>query len=123
MDVAYLLLKAHLVLALLSLTIYSVRGILMLINSPAVAGLMALSSASVTTGLLLLTGALLAWLGGHGWDHFVLSKLLGASLYVLFGLVALKPGLNKPVAIGLWIAGLTAFIYLFLGSLRWWVTL
>ena len=123
MDVAYLLLTAHLLIALLSLAIYIVRGVLMLVNSPAVTGLLALTSASIATGLLLLSGGLLAWLGGHGWDHFVLSKLIGFSLYVLLGLIALKPGLYKPVAISLWLLGLSAFVYLFLGSLHWLVVL
>ncbi len=111
--------KAHTAFAVLSLLIYGVRGVLMLVKSPAVVGKLALTSATTAMLLLLVSGGWLAWASGHGLDGFVVTKLLGLTLYLLLGTIALKPGLSKPVAIGLWLAGLAAFISTFMVAMRW----
>jgi hypothetical protein len=39
--------------------------------------------------------------------------------YVIVGMIALKPGLSKPVAISLWVAGLAAFVTTFAVGKHW----
>ena len=113
------LVHMHLFFISLSLLIYVVRGVLMLMNSPAVTNMTAIAGASATFLLILGSGAWLAHHNGHGFDGFVISKFLGLMTYVIVGMIALKPGLSKPVAIGLWVAGLAAFVTTFAMGKHW----
>lgn len=115
MDTATLILKVHAIIALLSVVIYLVRGFWMLTNNPAVAGKGALAGASLSMLILLGTGLWLAFMSTeHGIDNFTIVKAIGLVAYVILGVIALKPGLGKPVAIVLWLLGLGAFAYTFL---------
>ncbi|MDD5391675.1 MAG: SirB2 family protein [Thiothrix sp.] len=114
MDINTFLLKVHVIIALLSLAIYVIRGFWMLTGNPAVSGKSALASASLAMLILLGTGLWMALSGSHGFDRFVTIKAVGLAVYVVLGVIALKPGLGKPAAIVLWLAGLGAFAYTFL---------
>lgn len=111
MDNITLLLKVHAVIALVSLVIYLVRGFWMITNNPAVTGKLALIGASLSMLILLGTGLLLAFIGSHGIDTFVVFKFMGLLAYVVLGVIALKPGLPRPTAIILWLAGLCGFVF------------
>ncbi len=115
MDMNTLIFKVHAIIALLSMVIYLIRGLWMLTNNPAVSGKAALASASLTMLILLGTGLWMAFVSTtHGVDNFVIIKAVGLIVYVVLGVIALKPGLSKPSAIVLWLAGLGAFAYTFL---------
>ena len=115
MDTSTLILKVHAIVALLSIAIYLIRGIWMLTNNPAVTGKAALASASLSMLILLGTGLWLAFVStAHGVDNFVIIKAIGLIVYVVLGVIALKPGLGKAAAIILWLAGAATFAYTFL---------
>lgn len=115
MEAHTLLLKLHAIVALLSVAIYLLRGVWMLTSNQAVMGKVVLAGASLSMLLLLGTGLWLAFFSTtHGVDPFVIVKAIGLIVYVVLGVIALKPGLDKPIAIVLWLLGLAAFIYTFL---------
>jgi uncharacterized membrane protein SirB2 len=115
MDTNTLIIKAHAIIALLSIAIYLIRGIWMLTNNPAVTGKAALASASLSMLILLGTGLWLAFVStAHGVDNFVIIKAIGLIVYVVLGVIALKPGLGKAAASILWLAGAATFAYTFL---------
>jgi uncharacterized membrane protein SirB2 len=115
MDTNTLIIKAHAIVALLSIAIYLIRGIWMLTNNPAVTGKAALASASLSMLILLGTGLWLAFVStAHGVDNFVIIKAIGLIVYVVLGVIALKPGLGKAAASILWLAGAATFAYTFL---------
>lgn len=115
MDTNTLIIKVHAIVALFSIAIYLIRGIWMLTNNPAVTGKAALASASLSMLILLGTGLWLAFVStAHGVDNFVIIKAVGLIVYVVLGVIALKPGLGKAAAIILWLAGAATFAYTFL---------
>lgn len=115
MDTSTLILKIHAIIALLSVVVYLIRGFWMLTGNPAVTGKAALASASLSMLILLGTGLWLAFISTeHGVDNFVIIKAIGLIVYVVLGVIALKPGLSKPAAIVLWLLGLAAFAYTYL---------
>lgn len=108
-----LLPKAHIILGVIALLVYLVRGIMMIAGSSDSRAM--LTIASFTTLLLFGSGIYigfalkLSFAGG-----FVGTKIIGLLLFVGFGVIALKQGLSKPVAITLWLLGLAAFVYTYL---------
>ncbi len=110
---SHALLTSHLVIIGLSLLVYLIRGGLMLADK----------TSSVMTSLAALTSLGLFGTGvamifmtadisfANSW---VISMMIGFLLYVTFGVIALKSGLSKPVAIILWLLGLAAFAFTFL---------
>lgn len=109
-----LMATGHELLALLSVAIYAVRGGLMLQGSAAVNSKPLLAGAGLSMLLLLATGIGMVFTTGMGFNGFVITKIIGLVAYVGLGIVALKPGLAKGAAIGLWLAGLAAFVYTFM---------
>ncbi|MEB8431302.1 SirB2 family protein [Cocleimonas sp. KMM 6892] len=114
MDLS-LLIKAHSGIAIAVLIIYIVRGALMLANSPKTNSATVLSIASIFTLLLFGLGVYIGFAQNLSFaDGFILTKIISLLLFVAFGTIALKKGLSKAVASGLWLLGLVAFIYAFL---------
>ncbi len=105
--------QLHVFMAIASLVIYFIRGIMMLAGNVHSRPMMAL--ASLTTLLLFATGVYLgfalkmSFAGGY-----IATKIIGLLLYVGFGVIALKQGLSRTVASVLWLIGLLAFIYTYL---------
>lgn len=112
-----LLIKAHSEIALLSLIIYLVRGGFMIAGSVLVSNIIAVAAASLSMLLVLGTALGIVFMVGLGLDSFVITKGVGLLLYIVLGVVSLKPGLSKPVAIVLWLLGLAAFITTYLVAL------
>ncbi|GAA0420942.1 hypothetical protein GCM10009133_31720 [Cocleimonas flava] len=111
MDLS-LLIKAHSGIAIAVLIIYIVRGALMLANSPKTNSATVLSIASIFTLLLFGLGVYIGFAQNLSFaDGFILTKIISLLLFVAFGTIALKKGLSKAVASGLWLLGLVAFIY------------
>ena len=106
----YMMHNTHFVLALVSVTVYFIRGGMMLANNTSRS---MTTIAAVTTLILFGTGLALVFSSdiisfANSW---VMTKMVGTLLYVFFGVIALKDGLSKPVAIVLWLLGLVAFAY------------
>jgi len=111
MDLS-ILIKAHSGIAILALIIYIVRGVMMLANSTKTNSAVVLSIASVITLLLFGLGVYIGFAQKLSFaDGFILTKLISLLLFVAFGTIALKQGLSKIIASGLWLFGLLAFIY------------
>ncbi|MEE9325653.1 MAG: SirB2 family protein [Cocleimonas sp.] len=111
--------KAHSGIAILALLIYCVRGAMMLADSPKTNSRGVLSIASIITIVLFGFGVYLGFMKHLSFtDGFVMTKIIGLLLFVAFGVISLKKGLSKPVAIFLWFLGLAAFIYTYLVALH-----
>jgi len=109
------LVKAHSGIAYLALLIYVVRGIMMLAGSTLTNARWMLGITSVITLVLFGMGVFVAFQKHLNFaEGFVMTKIIGLLLFVAFGTIALKQGLSKSVASGLWLLGLFAFIYTFL---------
>lgn len=109
------LVKAHSGIAYLALLIYVVRGIMMLAGSTLTNARWMLGIASIITLVLFGMGVFVAFQKHLNFaDGFVMTKIIGLLLFVAFGTIALKQGLSKPIASGLWLLGLFAFFYTFL---------
>ena len=109
---SYVMHNSHFVLALLSLLIYFVRGGFMFADK---SSSLMMSLAAISSILLFGSGIALVFsidtmTFANSW---VMSKIAGMLLYIFFGVIALKPGLSKPIAIVLWLLGLAAFAYTF----------
>jgi len=111
MDLS-LFIKAHSGIAIAVLIIYIVRGVMMLANSTKTNSAVVLSIASVFTILLFGLGVYIGFAQKLSFaDGFILTKIISLLLFVAFGTIALKKGLSKTVASGLWLLGLVAFVY------------
>lgn len=111
MDLS-LLIKAHSGIAIVTLLIYIIRGVMMLANSSKTNSRGLLAVASLFTLLLFGLGVYLGFMQKLSFaDGFILTKIISLLLFVAFGVIALKQGLSKPIASVLWLLGLAAFIY------------
>ncbi|WP_299871055.1 SirB2 family protein [uncultured Cocleimonas sp.] len=107
-----LLIKAHSGIAIVVLIIYIVRGVMMLASSTKTNSAIVLSIASIFTILLFGLGVYIGFAQKLSFaDGFILTKIISLLLFVAFGTIALKQGLSKAVASGLWLLGLFAFVY------------
>ena len=104
--------KGHLIIAGLVLLVYIVRGAMMLAGASAVNSRPTLAIASVLTILLFASGVYMGFVKHLSFaDGYILTTIVSFLLFVIFGVIALKPGLSKIVASILWVLGLLAFIY------------
>ena len=107
-----LLIKAHSGIAIVTLVIYIIRGVMMLANSSKTNSRGLLAVASLFTLLLFGLGVYLGFMQKLSFaDGFMLTKIISLLLFVALGVIALKQGLSKPIASVLWLLGLAAFIY------------
>ena len=104
--------KGHMIIAGLVLLVYIIRGAMMLAGAAAVNSRSMLAISSLLTILLFASGVFMAFKKHLSFaDGFVLTTLISFLLFVIFGVIALKHGLPKLIASGLWLLGLIAFIY------------
>lgn len=111
----YLLLKhLHISLAALSGTLFLVRGLWMLADSPMRQRAWVKSAPHVIDSLLLLTAIILAWWSGQSplGDAWLTAKVTALLAYILFGSVALKYGKTRLVRGAALIAALASFGYI-----------
>lgn len=104
--------KGHIIVAVLVLVVYVIRGAMMLAGAAAVNSRPVLAISSVLTILLFASGVYMGFVKHLSFaDGFVLTTLLSFLLFVIFGVIALKHGLTKIPASILWLLGLAAYIY------------
>lgn len=109
---SYILHNSHFIIALVALVIYFIRGALMFADK---SSMLMMSLAALSSIALFGTGAALVFsidtmTFANSW---VMTKIVGMLLFVFFGVIALKSGLSKIVAVILWLLGLAAFAYTF----------
>ncbi len=106
-------LKIHGAVVLLSLAIYLVRGVMMIVGKGAYNGKPMVAGASLTMLGIFITGIAMVVMSGMDYfSGFVITKIVGLVLYVVVGIMALRPGQSKIVSMILWLAGLGIFAYL-----------
>lgn len=105
--------QAHIIMAVAALLVYIIRGVMMLAGNTTSRIMLTLSSFTIL--LLFASGVYMGFAKQLSFaDGFVGTKIIGLLLFVGFGVIALKQGLSRPVAIVLWLLGLAAFVYTYL---------
>lgn len=107
--------SVHLVLLLISVVTFLIRGVLMLTGSTAMNSKPLLGLATLSMLLILASGISLVILGERSFtDSFIITKMIGLTLYVVLGILSLRPNTSKLIASILWLLGLAAFAYTYL---------
>ena len=104
----------HLATIAITLTLFVLRGVWMMADSPRLQARWVRIVPHVNDTLLLASGLSLAVLLGqyplvNGW---LTAKLFALILYIVLGTVALKAGRTKGMRIAAWIAALLVFGYM-----------
>lgn len=127
----YLALKhLHLTTVILSFTLFALRGVWMLIDSPRLQRRWVRITPHVIDTVLLASAIGLALiLEQYPFVHdWLTAKVLGLIAYILLGSIALRYGPNKLTRVVAWVAALAMFGYIVsvalthtpLGFLLWW---
>ena len=112
---AYSLLKSfHLATIAITLTLFLLRGVWMMADSPRLQARWVRVAPHVNDTLLLASGFSLAILLGqyplvNGW---LTAKFFALILYIVLGTVALKRGRTRRMRIAAWMAALLVFAYI-----------
>jgi len=113
----YVLLKhIHAVAAAIVLILFVLRGIWMVADSPMLQRKWVRVLPHVNDTLLLLAAIGLAT--STGLVPFVIAKIAGLVLYIVFGTIALKRGRTKPIRIVAFVAALAVLAYIFAVAVR-----
>jgi uncharacterized membrane protein SirB2 len=113
--VDYLLLRqVHITCAILSIAGFTVRGVLMLRDSPLLQSRMARIAPHVVDTVLLGSAVALAWQSGQYpfAQNWLTAKVLALLAYIVLGTVALKRGRTKGVRAIAFAAALAAVFYI-----------
>lgn len=111
----YLAIKyLHLTFVILSFTLFFLRGIWMIRESPQLDQRWVKIVPHVNDSLLLAAGLTLAFLIGQYpfVDAWLTAKVFGLIAYIVLGTVGLKRGKTKAIRIGFWIAAQAVFLYI-----------
>jgi uncharacterized membrane protein SirB2 len=106
--------QLHMLFALASLAGFLLRGILLLLESSLLYRRWMRTWPHIIDTLLLVFGLLLLFYGPWSLNHFWLQLKLGLLvLYILLGLIALRPGrVGKVTRVNAWWLGMVVFIYM-----------
>ena len=108
--------QLHLAAVALSWTLFFLRGVWMIADSPRLKARWVRVVPHVNDTILLVAGAYLAtFVGLQPW---ILAKLAALVAYILIGMVAITRGPTKPVRIVAWIAAQCVFLYIVAVALR-----
>ena len=108
--------QLHLVAVALSWTLFFLRGVWMIADSPRLKARWVRVVPHVNDTILLVAGVYLAtFVGLQPW---ILAKLAALVAYILIGMVAITRGPTKPVRIAAWIAAQCVFLYIVAVALR-----
>ena len=111
----YLALKhLHLTTVVLSFTLFTLRGIAMLVDSPWLRRRWArIIPHSIDTVLLGSALGLMLTIHQYPFVHgWLTAKVLGLIVYIILGSIALRYGATKPIRASAWIAALATFGYI-----------
>ena len=108
--------QLHLAAVALSWTLFFLRGVWMIADSPRLKARWVRVVPHVNDTILLVAGVYLAtFVGLQPW---ILAKLAALVAYILIGMVAITRGRTKPVRIAAWIAAQCVFLYIVAVALR-----
>lgn len=108
--------QLHLAAVALSWTLFVLRGVWMIADSPRLKARWVRVVPHVNDTILLVAGVYLAtFVGLQPW---ILAKLAALVAYILIGMVAITRGPTKPVRIAAWIAAQCVFLYIVAVALR-----
>ena len=98
-PVSMLIKLLHVSCALLTLVSFGVRGVWMLQGSPLLRRPLTRILPHVIDTLLFLSGLTLAlrWYGAFYREEWLVAKLAAVLIYIVCGMVALRPGHSRPV--------------------------
>ena len=104
----------HMVCALLSISGFVARGILMIKDSPLLTARWVKVSPHIIDTVLLVSAILLA--SQWGWSAlqmpWLLAKIMALLIYIVLGSLALRPGRPQSVRISAWLAAIVTFAYI-----------
>jgi uncharacterized membrane protein SirB2 len=104
----------HVTCALLSISGFIARGVLMIGDSPLLRTRFVRSVPHVIDTVFLLSAIALAWrLQQYPFvHHWLTAKLLALVTYIVLGSIGLRYGRTKPVRIAAWLAAIGVFVYI-----------
>jgi uncharacterized membrane protein SirB2 len=108
--------QLHLAAVALSWTLFFLRGVWMIADSPRLKARWVRVVPHVNDTILLVAGVYLATVVGL--QPWILAKLAALVAYILIGMVAITRGPTKPVRIAAWIAAQCVFLYIVAVALR-----
>jgi uncharacterized membrane protein SirB2 len=100
----------HQAAAALTLTLFFVRGVWMLTDSPRLAQRWVRTVPHINDTVLLAAALYLAY--QTGWHAWIGAKIIALFVYVGVGMVALHAGRSKSVRAVAWLAALVVFFYI-----------
>lgn len=109
-----LLLRVHITMVTLSGSLFVLRGLWMLLDSPQLQRRWVKVIPHLVDTVLLASGVGLA-LAIHQYplvDGWLTAKITALVVYILLGTVALKRGRTKPIRLTAWMLALATFIYI-----------
>jgi len=104
----------HLAAAALSFTLFFLRGIWMMADSPQLGRRWARIVPHVNDTLLLAAGVWLAFMlrEAPGASPWLTAKLVAIVAYIGLGMLALRPGRTKGLRVAAWLGALAVFGYI-----------
>ncbi len=111
---AFLLKSIHITCVSLSYTLFLLRGIWMLRESPALQQRWVRIAPHTVDTLLLTSAILLAWQLGYSplEQPWLAAKIVALLLYIVIGSIALKRGKTKRIRIAAWLVAQLIFFYI-----------
>lgn len=104
----------HMTCALLSISGFIGRGLLMIKGSPLLTVRWVKVSPHIIDTILLLSAIMLA--SQWGWTAlqtpWLLAKIIALLIYIILGSLALRPGRPQSVRISAWLAAIVTFAYI-----------
>ena len=104
----------HVVCALLSISGFVTRGILMLKDSPLLMARWVKISPHIIDTVLLVSAILLAMQWGLGALQlsWLWAKIIALLVYITLGMLALRAGRSKVIRVSAWLAAIITFAYI-----------
>jgi len=108
--------KAHMGLALLSVTLFFIRGLWMMADSPMRQRRLVKIAPHVIDTLLLVSAiVLVVQTRQYPWEHsWLAAKIIALLAYIGIGLVAMRLGRSKQIRVFAWLLALLVFAYMLL---------
>ena len=112
--------KAHMGLALLSVSLFFVRGLWMMADSPMRQRRLVKIAPHVIDTLLLVSAIILVvQTHQYPWEHsWLAAKIIALLAYIGIGLVAMRLGRSKSVRVFAWLLALAVFGYMYLVAIN-----
>jgi uncharacterized membrane protein SirB2 len=104
----------HMTCALLSISGFFARGLLMIKDSPLLQARFVKIAPHIIDTVLLVSAIILASQWGLAALQlpWLLAKIVALIVYILLGMLALHPGREKSLRVGAWLAALVVFAYI-----------